>query len=153
MGSIPASILPTASELGFPGMTVRGSIGLLAPARTPSSPLLIAEIEARSHTRVLLKHQFEVMFGFSPDDLLSQPERHERLMKASRHYMVDSFAQLEVYIIHLCLQHGYFAPGRVLSLYGPNVRYLEGLCRMRKSGHFLDPLHDQLLKTIGYECP
>jgi tripartite-type tricarboxylate transporter receptor subunit TctC len=27
--------LPTAAELGFPGMTVRGSIGLLAPAGTP----------------------------------------------------------------------------------------------------------------------
>ena len=29
--------LPTAAELGFPGMTVRGSIGLLAPARTPGA--------------------------------------------------------------------------------------------------------------------
>ena len=27
--------LPTAGELGFPGMTVTGSIGLLAPAGTP----------------------------------------------------------------------------------------------------------------------
>jgi tripartite-type tricarboxylate transporter receptor subunit TctC len=27
--------LPTAAELGFPGMTVTGSIGLLAPAGTP----------------------------------------------------------------------------------------------------------------------
>jgi tripartite-type tricarboxylate transporter receptor subunit TctC len=28
--------LPTAGELGFPGMTVTGSIGLLAPAGTPT---------------------------------------------------------------------------------------------------------------------
>ena len=33
---IAAPELPTAAELGFPGMTVRGSIGLLAPAGTPT---------------------------------------------------------------------------------------------------------------------
>ena len=32
---VAAPELPTAAELGFPGMTVRGSIGLLAPAGTP----------------------------------------------------------------------------------------------------------------------
>ena len=32
---IAAPELPTAAELGFPGMTVKGSIGLLAPAGTP----------------------------------------------------------------------------------------------------------------------
>jgi tripartite-type tricarboxylate transporter receptor subunit TctC len=32
---IAAPELPTAAELGLPGMTVTGSIGLLAPARTP----------------------------------------------------------------------------------------------------------------------
>jgi tripartite-type tricarboxylate transporter receptor subunit TctC len=32
---IAAPELPTAAELGFPGMTVTGSIGLLAPAGTP----------------------------------------------------------------------------------------------------------------------
>src|SRR5262249_31049449 len=33
---IAAPELPTAAELGFPGLTVRGSIGLLAPHETPS---------------------------------------------------------------------------------------------------------------------
>jgi tripartite-type tricarboxylate transporter receptor subunit TctC len=32
---VAAPELPTAAELGFPGLTVRGSIGLLAPAGTP----------------------------------------------------------------------------------------------------------------------
>ena len=32
---VAAPEFPTAAELGFPGMTVRGSIGLLAPAGTP----------------------------------------------------------------------------------------------------------------------
>ena len=34
---IAAPELPTAAELGFPGMTVTGSIGLLAPAGTPAA--------------------------------------------------------------------------------------------------------------------
>src|SRR6202011_2645250 len=33
---VAAPELATAAEVGFPGMTVRGSIGLLAPARTPN---------------------------------------------------------------------------------------------------------------------
>src|SRR6266567_4640487 len=32
---VAAPELPTAAELGFPGLTVTGSIGLLAPAGTP----------------------------------------------------------------------------------------------------------------------
>ena len=34
---VAAPELPTAAELGFPGMTVKGSIGLLAPAGTPAA--------------------------------------------------------------------------------------------------------------------
>ena len=33
---VAAPELPTVAELGFPGMTVKGSIGLLAPAGTPT---------------------------------------------------------------------------------------------------------------------
>ena len=42
--------LPTAAELGFPGMTVTGSIGLLAPAGTP--PAIIEQIAQATRTAV-----------------------------------------------------------------------------------------------------
>jgi tripartite-type tricarboxylate transporter receptor subunit TctC len=42
--------LPTAAELGMPGMTVRGSIGLLAPAGTPSG--IIEQIAQATRTAV-----------------------------------------------------------------------------------------------------
>jgi tripartite-type tricarboxylate transporter receptor subunit TctC len=42
--------LPTAGELGFPGMTVTGSIGLLAPARTPIG--IIEQIAEATRTAV-----------------------------------------------------------------------------------------------------
>lgn len=42
--------LPTAAELGFGGMTIMGSIGLLAPARTPSG--IIAQIAQATRTIV-----------------------------------------------------------------------------------------------------
>ena len=47
---IAAPELPTAAELGFPGMTVTGSIGLLAPARTPIA--IIKQIAEATHTAV-----------------------------------------------------------------------------------------------------
>jgi tripartite-type tricarboxylate transporter receptor subunit TctC len=42
--------LPTAGELGFPGMTVTGSIGLLAPAGTPIG--IIEQIAEATRTAV-----------------------------------------------------------------------------------------------------
>jgi tripartite-type tricarboxylate transporter receptor subunit TctC len=42
--------LPTAAELNFPGITVRGSIGLLAPARTPTE--ILRQIAQASRTAV-----------------------------------------------------------------------------------------------------
>src|SRR5438445_13770986 len=42
--------LPTAAELCFPTLTVRGSIGLLAPAGTPAS--IIEQIARATHTAV-----------------------------------------------------------------------------------------------------
>jgi tripartite-type tricarboxylate transporter receptor subunit TctC len=42
--------LPTATELGLPGMIVRGSIGLLAPAGTPTG--IIEQIAQATRTAV-----------------------------------------------------------------------------------------------------
>src|SRR3954453_7506668 len=42
--------LPTAAELGFPGLTVRGSIGLLAPAGTPVG--IIEQVAQAARTAV-----------------------------------------------------------------------------------------------------
>ena len=42
--------LPTAAELGLPGMIVRGSIGLLAPAGTPTG--IIAQIAQATRTAI-----------------------------------------------------------------------------------------------------
>jgi tripartite-type tricarboxylate transporter receptor subunit TctC len=42
--------LPTAAELGFPGMTVTGRIGLLAPAGTPSA--IVEQVAQAAHTAV-----------------------------------------------------------------------------------------------------
>ena len=42
--------LPTAAELGFPSMTVRGSIGLLAPAGTPTG--IIEQIAQATRTAI-----------------------------------------------------------------------------------------------------
>jgi tripartite-type tricarboxylate transporter receptor subunit TctC len=47
---VAAPELPTAAELGFPGMTVTGSIGLLAPAGTPIG--IIEQIAQASRTAV-----------------------------------------------------------------------------------------------------
>jgi tripartite-type tricarboxylate transporter receptor subunit TctC len=47
---VAAPELPTAAELGFPELTVRGSIGLLAPAGTPQA--IIEQIAQATHTAV-----------------------------------------------------------------------------------------------------
>jgi len=47
---IAAPDLPTAAELGLPGMTVVGSIGLLAPAGTPS--VIVAQIAQATRAAV-----------------------------------------------------------------------------------------------------
>jgi tripartite-type tricarboxylate transporter receptor subunit TctC len=47
---IAAPELPTAAELGFPGMNVTGSIGLLAPAGTPA--VIIEQIAQATRTAV-----------------------------------------------------------------------------------------------------
>src|SRR6266571_7896094 len=47
---VAAPELPTAAELGFPGMTVRGSIGLLAPSGTPIA--IIEQVAQATRTAV-----------------------------------------------------------------------------------------------------
>ena len=78
---IAASELPTAAELGFPGMTVRGSIGLLAPAGTPIG--IIEQIAQATRTAVA-EPAFQRMLidaGIEPT-LDSDPEKFRRSLAA-----------------------------------------------------------------------
>ncbi len=71
---IAAPELPTAAELGFPGMTVTGSIGLLAPAGTPIG--IIEQIAQASRTAVAepAYKQMLIEAGIEPT-LDSNPEK------------------------------------------------------------------------------
>ena len=71
---VAAPELPTAAELGFPGMTVTGSIGLLAPAGTPIG--IIEQIAQASRTAVAepAYKQMLIEAGIEPT-LDSNPER------------------------------------------------------------------------------
>jgi tripartite-type tricarboxylate transporter receptor subunit TctC len=71
---VAAPELPTAAELGFPGMTVTGSIGLLAPAGTPIG--IIEQIAQASRTAVAepAYQQMLIDAGIEPT-LDSNPEK------------------------------------------------------------------------------
>jgi tripartite-type tricarboxylate transporter receptor subunit TctC len=71
---VAAPELPTAAELGFPGMTVTGSIGLLAPAGTPIG--IIEQIAQASRTAVAepAYKQMLIEAGIEPT-LDSNPEK------------------------------------------------------------------------------
>jgi tripartite-type tricarboxylate transporter receptor subunit TctC len=74
---VAAPELPTAAELGFPGMTVRGSIGLLAPAGTPIG---IIEKVAQATRTAVAEPAFQRMLidaGIEPT-LDSDPEKFRR---------------------------------------------------------------------------
>jgi hypothetical protein len=120
------------------------------------SPSITAQIEARDPTRVLLKQQFELMFGFAPDASISQPETRERMTKAVWRYMIDSFTELEVYINHLCLRRGLLAAERVSYLHESNRSvfglYVDLLRRKRRAGRFLEPQYTELLRILKHEC-
>jgi tripartite-type tricarboxylate transporter receptor subunit TctC len=78
---IAARELPTAAELGFPGMNVTGSIGLLAPAGTPSG--FIEQIAHASRT-VVADAAFQQMLidaGIEPT-LDSTPENFRQSLAA-----------------------------------------------------------------------
>jgi len=78
---VAAPELPTAAELGFPGMTVRGSIGLLAPAGTPIG--IIEQIAQATRTAVA-EPAFQrtlIDAGIEPT-LDSDPEKFRRSLAA-----------------------------------------------------------------------
>jgi tripartite-type tricarboxylate transporter receptor subunit TctC len=72
---IAAPELPTAAELGFPGMTVTGSIGLLAPAGTPGAIIeQIAEATRKiaaepAYQKALIDAGMESVTDATPDKL------------------------------------------------------------------------------------
>jgi tripartite-type tricarboxylate transporter receptor subunit TctC len=73
--------LPTAAELGFPGMVVTGSIGLAAPAGTPAQ---IIEQIARATRTVVADSAFRQMLteaGIEPT-LNSSPEKFRQSLAA-----------------------------------------------------------------------
>src|SRR5258705_94280 len=78
---VAAPELPTAAELGFPGMTVTGSIGLLAPAGTPIG--IIEQIAQASRTAVAepAYKQMLIEAGIEPT-LDSNPEKFRRTLAA-----------------------------------------------------------------------
>jgi tripartite-type tricarboxylate transporter receptor subunit TctC len=73
--------LPTATELGFPSMTVTGSIGLLAPAGTPIG--IIEQVAQASRTAVAdpAYKQLLIDAGIEPT-LDSNPEKFRRSLAA-----------------------------------------------------------------------
>jgi tripartite-type tricarboxylate transporter receptor subunit TctC len=78
---IAAPELPTAAELGFPGMTVRGSIGLLAPAGTANE---IIEKIAQATRTAIAEPAYQRMLidaGIEPT-LESNPEEFRRSLAA-----------------------------------------------------------------------
>jgi tripartite-type tricarboxylate transporter receptor subunit TctC len=70
-----ASDLPTAAELGFPGLTVTGSIGLMAPAGTPAD--IVAQVAGAArkavaepgYRQVLTDAGIEPILDSNPDKL------------------------------------------------------------------------------------
>src|SRR5258706_11387948 len=78
---IAAPELPTAAELGFPGMTVTGSIGLLAPAGTPIG--IIEQIAYATRTAVAEPafRQMLIDAGIEPA-LDSNPEKFRQSLAA-----------------------------------------------------------------------
>ena len=73
--------LPTAAEQGFPGMTVRGSIGLLAPARTP---VVVIEQIAQATREAIAEPVFQQMLSDAGIEatLDSNPEKFRQSLAA-----------------------------------------------------------------------
>lgn len=78
---VAAPELPTAAELGFPSMTVRGSIGLLAPAGTPTA--IIEQIAQATHMAVTERayQQLLIDAGIEPTPD-SSPEKFRQSLAA-----------------------------------------------------------------------
>jgi tripartite-type tricarboxylate transporter receptor subunit TctC len=74
---VAAPELPTAAELGFPAMVVRGSIGLLAPAGTPTA--IVEQIAQATRTAIAepAYQQMLLNVGIEPTPD-SSPEKFRR---------------------------------------------------------------------------
>jgi len=73
--------LPTATELGLPGMTVRGSIGLLAPAGTPIA--IIEQIAQASRTAIAEPGYQQMLIDAGIETTLdSNPEKFRQSLAA-----------------------------------------------------------------------
>jgi tripartite-type tricarboxylate transporter receptor subunit TctC len=78
---IAAPELPTAVELGFPGMTVTGSIGLLAPAGTPIG--IIEQIAQAARTAVAEPAYKQMLIDAGIEPMLdSNPEKFRQSLAA-----------------------------------------------------------------------
>jgi tripartite-type tricarboxylate transporter receptor subunit TctC len=76
-----APTLPTTTEAGFPGITVKGSIGLLAPAETPSS--IIEQIAQAARAAVAEPAYRQILFEAGMQDTLdSNPEQFRQSLAA-----------------------------------------------------------------------
>ena len=78
---VAAPELPTAAELGFPGMIVKGSIGLLAPAGAPTA--IVEQIALATRTAIAepAYQQMLVSAGIEPT-LDSSPEKFRHSLAA-----------------------------------------------------------------------
>ena len=78
---VAAPEIPTATELGFPGMTVTGSIGLLAPAGTPVGS--IEQIAQATRTAVAEPAYQQKLIDAGIEPILdSNPEKFRRSLAA-----------------------------------------------------------------------
>jgi tripartite-type tricarboxylate transporter receptor subunit TctC len=78
---IAAPELPTAAELGLPGMTVTGSIGLLAPAGTPLA--MIEQIAQASRTALAEPAYQQMLIDTGMESTLdSNPEKFRQSLAA-----------------------------------------------------------------------
>ena len=78
---VAAPDLPTTAELGFPELIVRGSIGLLAPAGTPSE--IIDQIAQSTRTAVAEPAWQEMLIDAGIEPIVdSNPEHFRRSLAA-----------------------------------------------------------------------
>ena len=78
---IAAPELPTAAELGFPGMTVTGSMGLLAPAGTPTG--IIEQIAQATRNAVAEPTYQKMLIDAGMESTLEpNPEKLRRMLAA-----------------------------------------------------------------------
>jgi tripartite-type tricarboxylate transporter receptor subunit TctC len=77
---VAAPEFPTAAESGFPGLTVQGTVGLLAPAGTPKP--IIEQIGRATRTALIERayQDFLIEAGFEPA-LDSSPEKLRRTLE------------------------------------------------------------------------